>query len=417
MRKQEGQIIRIGERWYIRYWERRVANGALERKRVTHELGPITTKGKHPPGDIVELGAEHMATVNGHKIPAEQILTIGEFVEGVYLPWVKDYKRPSTYNGYKDIWNNHLKPRCAKAWMKNVRTFTVQQLLDDIAREELSRNSLKHIKSVISAIFKRAKQLNYFHGENPARDTGVSPAAPEAQETYAYSLEEVQTILAVLPEPAATAFAVAAFMGLRHGEIQGLLWENYHDGELHITRSIWNGHATGPKTRGSSKPVPVIRHLAERLELHRMRDGNPQSGPIFRNSLGRPLCLNNVLGRQILPALNRCASCRKSEDDHRRADHEFERDARYPEWHGWHAARRGLGSNLYRLGVPDKVIQQILRHANVSTTMAYYVKGTADDVRKAMETLENNVPKPPLNFSGQRSDTKTPSGEIAASVN
>ncbi len=45
--------------------------------------------------------------------------------------------------------------------------------------------------------------------------------------------------------------------------------------------------------------------------------------------------------------------------------HAFKRDARYPEWHGWHAARRGLGSNLYRLGVPDMVIQRILRHANV----------------------------------------------------
>lgn len=30
-----------------------------------------------------------------------------------------------------------------------------------------------------------------------------------------------------------------------------------------------------------------------------------------------------------------------------------------PEWHGWHAVRRGLGSNLYRLGVPDMVIQRI----------------------------------------------------------
>jgi site-specific recombinase XerD len=30
-----------------------------------------------------------------------------------------------------------------------------------------------------------------------------------------------------------------------------------------------------------------------------------------------------------------------------------------------------LGSNLYRLGVPEKVIQQILGHANVSTTATY----------------------------------------------
>ena len=57
-----------------------------------------------------------------------------------------------------------------------------------------------------------------------------------------------------------------------------------------------------------------------------------------------------------------------------------------------HAARRGLGSNLYRLGVTDKVIQRILRHANVSTTTTYYVKTAAEDVRKAMAKLEDSIP-------------------------
>ena len=37
-------------------------------------------------------------------------------------------------------------------------------------------------------------------------------------------------------------------------------------------------------------------------------------------------------------------------------DHNYVRDASIPVWHGWHAARRGLGSNLYHLGVPEKVI-------------------------------------------------------------
>ena len=69
--------------------------------------------------------------------------------------------------------------------------------------------------------------------------------------------------------------------------------------------------------------------------------------------------------------------------------------SRIPEWHGWHAARRGLGSNLYRLGVPDIVIQRILRHANVSTTVTYYVKTAADDLKRAMAKLENNIPQAP----------------------
>ncbi len=72
-------------------------------------------------------------------------------------------------------------------------------------------------------------------------------------------------------------------------------------------------------------------------------------------------------------------------------DHEFERDKMLPEWHGWHAARRGLGTNLYRLGVPEKTIQAILRHANVSTTNTYYIKSAADDTRVAMAKLEKLV--------------------------
>jgi integrase len=391
-RKQHGTIIRIGDRWYVRYWERRTVEGNIERKRVTHQLGPVTTRGKRAPADIVTEAEQHMAAVNSGTIPAERIATIGDFVERVYLPWIEQHKRPSTLKGYKDIWGDHLQALCGQLWLKDTRTYHVQGWLNEVGKSGLGRNTLRHIKSVISAIFTLAKQLDYFQGENPARDTAISPSAPEPQETYAYTLGEVQSILSLLPEPAGTAFAVAAFMGLRHGEIQGLQWENYRDGEMHVSRSIWNGHVTAPKTRKGRAPVPVIRQLAERLEMHRLRCGNPQTGPIFANSLGRPLSMNNLLKRAILPALDRCEQCRKAKAEHGTADHQFKRDARYPEWHGWHAARRGLGSNLYRLGVPDMVIQRILRHANVSTTATYYIKTVADDVRGATAKLENNIP-------------------------
>jgi integrase len=287
---------------------------------------------------------------------------------------------------------DHLKPFCQHVWLKDARTYHVQAWLNQIGAGKLSRNTLKHIKSVVSGIFTLAKQQDYFQGENPARDSSVNPKAAEAEETYAYSLEEIQSVLSTLPEPAATAFAVAAFMGLRHGEIQGLLWENYHNGELFVSRSIWNGHVNDPKTRKGRAPVPVIRQLAERLEMHRLRRGNPQKGPIFANGAGNPLALGSLVTRVIGPTLNRCEICGKSVSAHQDAKHPYKRDSRIPEWHGWHAARRGLGSNLYRLGVPEMVIQRILRHANVSTTATYYIKTAADDVKHAMEKLENNIP-------------------------
>jgi len=162
---------------------------------------------------------------------------------------------------------------------------------------------------------------------------------------------------------------------------------------LYVTRSIWNGRVSDPKTRKGRAPVPVIRQLADRLEIHRLRSGKRETGPIFSNSLGNPLSLGSVVNRIIFPALNRCEVCGKAESDHQKASHQYRRDTRIPEWHGWHAARRGLGSNLYRLGVPDIVIQRILRHANVSATATYYIKTAAEDVKHAMEKLENHIPQ------------------------
>jgi integrase len=390
-KRQQGLIVKIGKFWFVRYWERRMVTGAVVRQRVSHKLGPVTTKGKNPPANIVAASAQHMVSVHTAGLAPEQIVTVVDFVEGVYLPRIEEHKRPSTAKGYRDIWRLHLNPLARTLWLKNVRTHHVQSWLDELAKRGLSSNTIKHIKSVVSAIFKLAKQLGYYDGENPSRDTVISPRAPRPMETHAYSLDEIDAILAALPEPVSTAFAVASYTGLRLGEIQGLTWEDYRDAHLYVARNIWNGHVGAPKTRKSSAPVPVIPRLAHRLELHRLTTGNPVDGPIFRNALGRPMGLASLVHRVILPALNRCAVCGKPEIGHKAA-HAYERDPRVPMWHGWHAARRGLGSNLYRLGVAPKVIQAILRHSDVSTTVTYYIKTQDDDVRKAMLAFDSALP-------------------------
>lgn len=42
----------------------------------------------------------------------------------------------------------------------------------------------------------------------------------------------------------------------------------------------------------------------------------------------------------------------------------------------------------HRLGVSDKVIQQILRHANLTTTMNIYMKTVSVDAANAMKNPE-----------------------------
>jgi len=185
-----------------------------------------------------------------------------------------------------------------------------------------------------------------------------------------------------------------------------MFWENYQDGELLIARSIWNGISTDPKSRKSKAPIPIIPNLAARLALHRARQGNPTAGPIFPNGAGKAADPDNYTRRTILPALGICGVCSKPESEHRLSNHKYLRNTRLPEWHGWHAFRRGLATNLHRLGVPSETIQAILRHSNVAVTQACYIKTTSADSRAAMQKLEtalndtNVTPKQPETANG-----------------
>jgi integrase len=87
---------------------------------------------------------------------------------------------------------------------------------------------------------------------------------------------------------------------------------------------------------------------------------------IFEGKTGRPLVLANVTRFRIAPVLAK---------------------KKIP-WSGWHGFRRGLASTLYALAVPDKVIQQILRHADVAVTMRHYVKTSTQQSEAAMKKLE-----------------------------
>jgi integrase len=176
-------------------------------------------------------------------------------------------------------------------------------------------------------------------------------------------------MLTVLPGPAATIVAAAAFTGARKGEVRGFLWENYDGEQIYISQSFWRGHALEPKTRKSKAPVPVIAQLAQRLQLHRSLSGNPAKGFMFSSPAGKPVNMDALARDVILPLATKAGV----------------------QWHGWHAFRRGLATNLYRLGVSDKTIQRILRQANVGVTQACYIKTADSDATVAMQQFERSL--------------------------
>jgi hypothetical protein len=150
-----------------------MTDGALKRVRIAKKvaLAKGTTK-----TEARELAKATLNPVNElRRYAPETAVRMSDFVEGVYFPRMKEQKRPSTYCGYGDIWQNHLKPRCADLWLREVRTCEVQQVLDDVAREGvLGCNSIKHLKVALSGLFKFAKQQGTCTGHRHSSRTRIN---------------------------------------------------------------------------------------------------------------------------------------------------------------------------------------------------------------------------------------------------
>ena len=94
----------------------------------------------------------------------------------------------------------------------------------------------------------------------------------------------------------------------------------------------------------------------------------------------------------ILPALEVCEHCSKLKAEHTSdVGHEYERNKRLPEWHGWHAFRRGAATNLNAIGVDDLTISQILGHSDVAITRKCYIKPVNENAVAAMQKLESKL--------------------------
>lgn len=395
MRTQKGHVFHRGKSWFVRYMDDILQeDGSVKRKLVCKKLGVPYSGHYKTKKDVRKFVREIIEPVNDGAVNVHSTMSLTNFIEKVHLPKLEQRgRRSSTLKGYRDVWRIHLKGRMGAMTLRDFRTMHGEHVLADIAKEyvhektmrPLTHNSLARIKSFLSGVFKQAKRLGILDGANPMMDVST-PEGAEAHDTYAYSLEEVMGIANALAEPARTVVLTAALSGLRKGEIRGLRWEDFTSTELTVKRSVVDSDVNEPKTKSSRASVPVVQPLAEALEVHRKRMGRLAVGYIFQAGNGSPLDLDNLVNRAIKPALERCLTCKMSKYDHPDS-HEFRRDKSLPHWHGWHAFRRGLATNLHQMGVEDREIQAILRHSDIRVTQSIYIKSVAAAQISAMDLI------------------------------
>lgn len=358
---QNGTICRHGKQWLFKWYEMLTEKGKPVKKRMAKKLAPVCRE--FPTADSVRhLTFEILAPINGLTVRPQSVDTVEHFLEQIYLPHCQATLRPSTCGGYRDMFKL-VQPHLNGMRLRDFRTSDADKLLKAVAdAKSRAHTTLRNVKSFLSGAFRYAKRTDAI-AENPARDAAIPRGKPMGK-THAYSLDEIQAMLAILPEPVRTVVLTFALTGLRLSEVKGLRWEDIKGQEISVSRSVWMGKISETKTLSSQAAVPMLSIVANALREHREQETG--DGYIFHGATGQPLRMENVLRRDMLPVLEKAKI----------------------QWHGWHAFRRGLATNLYALGAPDKVIQAILRHANVSTTMAFYVRPVAGASHDAMRKLE-----------------------------
>ena len=140
-------------------------------------------------------------------------------------------------------------------------------------------------------------------------------------------------------------------------------------GVILVLRSVWRGRIGEPKNARSKAPVPLIPQLEALLEQHREASGNPTCGPIFANGAGKALDLDSLYRRQMKDRLKSAGI----------------------EWEGWHGFRRGLATNLERIGVRESIAAMVLRHSNDRVTRKHYIKPPTLEAIAAMRRLSETL--------------------------
>ena len=187
--------------------------------------------------------------------------------------------RPSTVAGYRYVWSIHLKPGLSalNLKMREFRTVHGQRLLASI--EGVSHERLLRVRAVLSGVFAHAIRNGVLDGVNPMHAVKV-PGRPTHFRGAAYTLSEIDDMLmGALSGVSHVAVAVAAFTGLRLGEIRGLRWGDYDGEKIFVRRAVWETHVGATKTAESEGAVPVIPGLRKILDS--FRNGAKDDAYIF----------------------------------------------------------------------------------------------------------------------------------------
>jgi len=343
--------------WYGRYREDVIQDGAIVRVRRNR---PIGTKKDYPTKRLAERRMEQvLSRINDPGYRPGRVSTVADFAERWKVE-ILSKQKPSSQKAAVVHLRNHILPHLGKLRLDSLGTENQQVFITRIA-DGLSTKYVRNVLITLSAMMSTAKKWGYIC-EAVDFDNLVLPERGLHVEARTFTADHGKQIIAAAEMPFKLMFALAAYCGLRAGEIMGLRAEDI-DLErriLRVTQTAWHGQIQSAKTAGSETSLPIPDSLRELL-----RANLPTSGLLFINRYGRPFTAERVVKKQLHPILDRLGIPRA----------------------GFHAFRHMHTTLLLESGASPKVAQRQLRHADARTTLGVYAHVVEDSHREAVEKM------------------------------
>jgi len=220
----------------------------------------------------------------------------------------------------------------------------------------LAKSSCAKIRGILSVLFNHACRHELFD-RNPIRL--VRQGAKRRTTPNVLTPAEIKALIHGLGLRERTLVLLAASTGLRQSELFGLKWGdiNFAQGTMNVTRSIVYGVVGPCKTEASQKPVPVhptvFEALAKWKEGSRYTKSDDWVFASARHHGRKPIWGQAILRKHIRPVAQRVG-----------IEKQF----------GWHTFRHTYSTLLRSVGTEFKVMQELLRHSSLRSTLDVYTQ-------------------------------------------
>jgi integrase len=267
--------------------------------------------------------------------------------------------RKGTRQNYTSLFDTHIRPQWGSFLLEDVKPMAVKVWLESYPH---SRQIKAHIRGLMHILF-HAARLWEMTDRNPI--DLVRQSCKRLKTPRRITPEEIRALAAQLAEPYKTMVLATACLGLRSCELVGLQWGDldFLNSTVKIERSVVQGEINPTKTEASESALPLDPALAELLKAHRQRSTYLQSTDfVFAGDSGKPRWPGEIVKDYIKPAAAKAGISGKV---------------------GWHTLRHSYSTLLRAMGTDLKVQQELLRHANIKTTMDVYTEAVSDQKREA----------------------------------